>query len=98
MPIAFAGMTHQFAGEYAEAREHLGTALPLFEPGRDDDLAFRFGLDAGFTAMVYLAIALWPLGEVDRAISLVERMQTRIAGLTHAGTLALDDCIRPCSN
>ena len=32
--------------------------------------------------------ALWPLGEVDRAISLIDRMQTRIADLTHVGTLA----------
>ena len=63
-------------------------ALALFQPGRDDDLAFRFGQDPGVAAMVYLAIALWPLGEVDRAISLVDRMQTRIAGLTHVGTLA----------
>ena len=38
--------------------------------------------------MAYLAIASWPLGEVDRAISLIDRMQTRIAGLTHVGTLA----------
>ena len=35
-----------------------------------------------------LAIVSWPLGEVDRAISLVDRMQTRIADLTHVGTLA----------
>jgi predicted ATPase len=39
--------------------------------------------------MAYLAFASWPLGEVDRAISLIERMQTRIADLTHVGTLAL---------
>ena len=39
-------------------------------------------------AMAYLAIASWPLGEVDRAISLIDRMQTRIADLTHVGTLA----------
>ena len=38
--------------------------------------------------MASLAIASWPLGEVDRAISLIDRMQTRIAGLTHVGTLA----------
>ena len=38
--------------------------------------------------MAYLAIASWPLGEVDRAISLIDRMQARIAGLTHVGTLA----------
>ena len=63
-------------------------ALALFQPGRDDDLAFRFGQDPGVAAMAYLAIASWPLGEVDRAISLIDRMQTRIADLTHVGTLA----------
>ena len=84
-----AGMTCWFAGEYREAREHLERALALFQPGRDDDLAFRFGPDPGVAAMAYLAFASWPLGEVDRAISLIERMQTRIADLTHVGTLAL---------
>ncbi len=72
-----------------EARDHLERALALFQPGRDDDLAFRFGHDAGVGAMFNLAVASWPLGEVDRAISLIERMQTRIADLTHVGTLAV---------
>ena len=71
-----------------EARDHLERALALFQPGRDDDLAFRFGQDPGVAAMACLAFASWPLGEVDRAISLIDRMQTRIAGLTHVGTLA----------
>ena len=39
-----AGITCWFAGEYREARDHLERALALFQPGRDDDLAFRFGL------------------------------------------------------
>jgi predicted ATPase len=80
------GTTHQFAGEYVEARHHLERALALFQPGRDDDLAFRFGHDAGVAAMVYLSIVLWPLGEVDRAVSLIDRMQTRIAVTSHIGT------------
>ena len=37
------GLTCWFAGEYVEARDHLERALALFQPGRDDDLAFRFG-------------------------------------------------------
>jgi hypothetical protein len=49
-----AGRTCWFAGEYR---------------GRDDDLAFRFGADPGVGAMAYLAIALWPLGEVDRLLT-----------------------------
>ena len=84
-----AGATCWFAGEYREALDHLERALALFQPGRDDDLAFRFGLDPGVAAMVYQAIASWPLGEVDRSVSLIDRMQTRMAGVAHVGTLAL---------
>src|SRR5271166_6392835 len=83
-----AGCACWFAGEYREGRDHFERALALFQPGRDDDLAFRFGHDQGVAAMFYLAIVSWLLGEVDRAISLIDRMQTRIAGLSHVGTLA----------
>jgi tetratricopeptide (TPR) repeat protein len=81
-----AGLAHWIAGDYAEAREHLEKALALFQPGRDDDLAFRFGSDAGAGAMLYLAIVLWSLGAVDRAIFLVDGAESRIATVTHAGT------------
>src|SRR5208337_4365548 len=83
-----AGVTCWFAGEYREARDHFGRALALFQPGGDDDLAFRFGVDSGVAAMANLAIVSWPLGEVNRAISLVDRMQMRAAELTHISTLA----------
>ena len=82
------GVTNQFAGEYLEARDRLERALALFQPGRDDNLAFNFGLDAGVTSLICSAIASWPLGEVDRALSFIERARERLAGITHAGTLA----------
>jgi class 3 adenylate cyclase/tetratricopeptide (TPR) repeat protein len=82
-----AGITHLFAGEYREAREHLEQALALFRPERDD-LAFRFGPDPGVLAMHYLALTLWPMGDIGRAVSLVGRAEARIADLTHVGTLA----------
>jgi predicted ATPase len=81
-------MTRWFAGEYHEAREHLERALALFQPGRDDDLAFRFGWDAGVGATLHLALALWPMGDVGRAVSLVRSAEMRIAGLSHIGTHA----------
>ena len=80
------GTTHCFAGEYGEARDHLERALALFQPGRDDDLAFRFGQDAGVAAMCYLAIASWPLGNVRRAVSLVDGAYERLASVAHIGT------------
>ena len=67
------GITRWFAGEYRDARDHLERALVLFQPGRDDDLAFRFGRDPGVAAMDYLALTLWPIGDVRRAVSLVRR-------------------------
>ena len=93
-----AGITCWFAGEYRDARDHLERALALFQPGRDDDLAFRFGQDAGVTAMGYLAFASWPLGEVDRSISLIDRMQTRMADLTQSARSRLEEGARACSN
>ena len=84
------GITHLFAGEYRQAHSHLERALELFQPTRDDEMEFRFGPDAGVAAMANLAFALWPLGEVDRALSLIERMQARLGGLAHiSNTLAL---------
>jgi class 3 adenylate cyclase/predicted ATPase len=83
-----AGTTHWFAGEYREARDHLEHALAMFQPGRDDDLAFRFGQDVGVAAMLYLARVLWPLGEIGRAVSLVGDAEARIARLAHFGARA----------
>jgi tetratricopeptide (TPR) repeat protein len=83
-----AGTTHWFAGEYVGARAHLERALALFQPGRDDDLTFRFGQDRGVTGMLYLAFALWPLGDIRRAVALVGDTEARIAGLAHIGTRA----------
>ena len=82
------GVTHWFAGEFLEAREHIERALALFQPGRDDDLAFRFGHDAGVGGNVYLALTLWPLGDIGRAISLVRDAEARSASLAHIGTRA----------
>ena len=83
-----AGVTHWYAGEYLEARDHLERALAFFQPGRDDDLAFRFHHDLGAGAMILQAIVSWPLGEFDRATFLLERAQERTVGLTHVSTHA----------
>ena len=82
------GVTHWFAGEFAEAHGHLERALALFEPGRDDDLAYRFGQDPGVVAMLYFANTLWVLGDVEGAAPLIGGAEARIAGLKHVGSRA----------
>ena len=71
---------------------------PCSNPGRDDDLTFRLGLDPGIATMVNLANASWPLGEVDRAILHIERAQCRSAEFTFMPSCSpLRECIRLCS-
>ena len=91
------GMTHYFAGEFVEAVRELERGLSLFQPGRDDDLAFRFGQDTGAAALVYLAAALWPLGEVDRAISLIDRMRAGSRPSPISAHCRFQWCTRPPS-
>src|SRR5271166_3700824 len=83
------GINLWFTGDYVEAREYLERALALFRPGRDDDLAFRFGHDPGVGAMQMLAFASWALGDVNRGISLIDLMLTRLKTVTHVGSLAI---------
>src|SRR5271165_3655237 len=80
------GVTQWFAGDFIEGRSHLEKALAIFNPERDRDLAFRFGQDVGVSAMVYLAIALWPLGQVDRARGIADATAVRIGQLSHLAT------------
>ena len=80
------GVTQWFTGNFVEARTHLEHAVAVFDPERDRDLAFRFGQDVGVSAMVYLAIVLWPLGEVDRAREIADATAARTAKLNHLAT------------
>jgi predicted ATPase len=87
------GITHWYAGSFREARPHQERALALFQPGRDDDLAFRFAHDLGVGAMANAAICFWILGEVDRAVDLMNRTETRYASLAHVPTRALGNLL-----
>jgi tetratricopeptide (TPR) repeat protein len=92
------GACHLFAGEFAEARDHLEHALSLFRPGRDDDLAFRFGHDAGVGVMLLLAIAVWPMSEVERAISLSRARTSGLLALPTPPRAHTGACTRLYSN
>ena len=82
------GVTHWFAGEFVAARGHLEQAAAIFDPERDGDLAFRFGLDPGIVAMAYLSQVLWLLGEVGLAGQRMKETTARAAKSGHATTSA----------
>jgi len=80
------GATDWFAGNFADARVSLECARATFDPERDSDLAFRFAQDLGVSIVAYLALVLWPLGEVDRAREVAEEMVARATKIGHVGT------------
>jgi predicted ATPase len=82
------GVTHFFVGDFVGTRVHYEKALEIFDPGRDDDLAFRFGQDPGVGAMAYQALSLWPVGEVESAAQSMEGAMARASKLSHVGTIA----------
>lgn len=82
------GTTCVFAGEYAKAEPLLESALSAYDPGRDQPLALRFGHDIGVAAECYLALALWPLGKIDRACELISRALVHATVCAHPPTIA----------
>ena len=59
------GVTLWFTGNFIEARSHLEQALAIFDPERDRDVAFRFGLMRAPSLRSEFAI---PIGSRDPAI------------------------------
>jgi class 3 adenylate cyclase/predicted ATPase len=78
-----AGVTEWYLGNFELARAHMRQTLAMFDPQRDRDLTYRFGQDTGVSAMVFLALALWPLGETDEARRIGEEMLARAVASGH---------------
>jgi hypothetical protein len=86
------GATSWYAGDFAVARRHLEESLSLSDHGVHGDFANRFGQDVAVTAQVFLALALWPLGEIEAAHRLAEEMVVRAINSGHVATMAYGHC------
>jgi hypothetical protein len=82
-------MTRWFEGDFIGARKHCEHVLTIYNSERDRELSYRFGQDYGLTAMSFLALVLWPLGEVDRSRLLAEDAVARTLQDGHVPTLYL---------
>jgi hypothetical protein len=61
------GAARLYLGDLTGGRTNLGEALRIYDPQRDCDAKFRFGVDTGAAATGFLALAGWALGDVERA-------------------------------
>ena len=82
------GSTCWLQGDFIGARLHLENSLAIYDSERDRDFAFRFGQDTGVSAMIILALTLWPLGEIKRASQCADEATTQAALSTHVATEA----------
>jgi class 3 adenylate cyclase/tetratricopeptide (TPR) repeat protein len=83
------GVTQWFAGDYLGSRESLEQALARHNPESADYLASRFGYRENIIAKCCLATVLWPLGEIDRANSLIDEALRAASGSKHAPAIAI---------
>jgi predicted ATPase len=82
------GVTCWFQGNYAGARTHLEQALAVYEHERDHHLAPRFVFDDRVITTGWLAVVLWPLGEVDQAARLFDNALSLARQTGHFPTVA----------
>ena len=70
MAQRISGMTCWYAGNFIAAQKCLEQALAINADKHQREDVFRFNLDVTPLVMVQLPLALWPLGILDRAVSL----------------------------
>jgi class 3 adenylate cyclase/tetratricopeptide (TPR) repeat protein len=83
------GAAHLFQGDLVGAEANLAEALRTYDPERDRDAKFRFGVDSGAGAAIYLALANWAMGDVEQARALSEEALARADAIDHAPTRAI---------
>jgi class 3 adenylate cyclase/predicted ATPase len=82
------GAVRFYQGDLIGGRSNLGEALRIYDPQRDRDAKFRFGVDTCAAATGFLALVGWALGDVERARTLSEDALARADETAHAPTRA----------
>src|SRR5262249_11790272 len=70
------------------ARHHFERAVAAYDHRWDPAKRFRFGQEPGISAMLQLAVTLWQIGEVDRAMTLSDEGFALAARSGHVPTVA----------
>ena len=79
----FLALTCLCQGDLAEAQAQCEEALRIYDPERDREAKFRFGLDTEVAALEYLAHIKWQLGELRPAQEFIEQAIERAVASGH---------------
>ena len=83
------GLTSHRTGEFPPAREHLETAITLYDPERHRPLIFRYGgPDVGVNCLSHASLTLWHLGYPDQALKRGNEALVLARTLSHPLSLA----------
>lgn len=85
-------LTRWYVGDYAGALAPLRRAFSAYDDFRDRTLAFRFGHDAGATILMYQALTLWPMGDIETALRWRAQALERSHKSDHIPTKAQTHC------
>jgi len=81
------GSTSYWMGQFLPAKQHIETAISLYDPERYT-LAFRYGAgDSRVFHLSYVALTLWHLGYSDRALKRSNEALALAEGLSHPFSL-----------
>jgi len=69
----YLGTTCLFQGDLIKAQAYLERALSIYDPERDREVRYRFGVDGVASATAHLAQTSWLLGDPVRARRLMEQ-------------------------
>lgn len=83
------GVTRWFEGDYVGALPHLEKAVREYQKQWGDEIEARFAYRADIVAKCCLAFVLWPMGEMERAVSLMEDALTSASRKGHVPTIAI---------
>ncbi len=67
------GMVSFVRGKFGEAQKYFRFVLDRPQPPLDFDVAARYGIDPWINAYVFLGLTLWPLGEVEEAMRMLDK-------------------------
>ena len=79
----FLGWTSYCQGDFTKAKAHLEEALRLYDPTRDGETKFRYGIDTAFVATAYLAPVTLALGDIEGARKLIDEAVARAVESAH---------------